>query len=74
MDYEQITLLRDQLDNIDDILREKQTKLRTLDAVTDPPAPEQTAQREALVTEIEGYAAQKKELTDLLNRGLMGLI
>ena len=74
MDYEQINILRDQLDNLDDILREMQAELRTLDAATDPLTPDQASRRETLVTEVDGYTAQKKELTDLLNRGLMGLI
>ena len=72
MDYEQITILRDQVNDLDDILRDRQAELRKLDASTDPLTPDQTVRRETLVTEIEQFTAEKKELSDLLMKGLAG--
>ena len=72
MDYEQIVILRDQVNDLDDIIRERQAELRALDASAEALTPEQAARRETLLIELPQFEAQKKELSDLLMRGLAG--
>jgi hypothetical protein len=81
MDYEQVNQMRAQLDDLDDMIREKRAELQKLGQAlppgsTLPESPPMTAsdvqRREQFEAEIKELEAQKKQLSDILSRALQG--
>jgi hypothetical protein len=81
MDYELVNQLRAQLDDIDDVIRDKRAELQKLGQPLPPggvlpESPPMTAsevtRRQELEAEIAQYEAQKKEIADILTRALQG--